>query len=316
MESGKRNVQDTNHSMTQQQQANSPKGCFAAGSLKEKIAATVDDALQTGALEPIQTDSTSCVDRNIEFLVRIVSSLRSKPPGRDDHNPFLPYEDALHVADATSTHACILNKYNVVDHHLLIVTRAFEHQETLLSRADFQALWRCLLESPSLGFYNSGAAAGASQRHKHLQLVPLPLFVPSAASQTTLPSLFDAARVPPGKIQRTGILPVAHAFTRWEVGEHEPADALAARAWTCYRQMLQELDIRLPRSPHALIEIPYNLLVTRRWMLLVPRASECYREVSLNALAFAGALLTSNTGQLKQLQRAGPFAALKAVGRS
>ncbi len=69
----------------------------------------------------------------------------------------------------------ILNKFNVVDNHLLIVTREFEQQRSLLTLRDFEALWRCLNEYDSLGFYNGGPEAGASQPHKHLQLVPLPL---------------------------------------------------------------------------------------------------------------------------------------------
>ena len=69
----------------------------------------------------------------------------------------------------------ILNKFNVVDHHLLIVAREFEDQRALLALRDFEAWWRCMSEYDSLGFYNGGPEAGASQPHKHLQLVPLPL---------------------------------------------------------------------------------------------------------------------------------------------
>ncbi len=129
---------------------------FPPGTLWERLRAASARARQQSALEPIHTQSSTLTDRSISFLVRVVSSLRKKPPGNDDHNPFLPYEQALYVADASPTHVCILNKYNVVDLHLLIITRQFEHQETLLTLADFRALWRCLIEYDSLGFYNSG----------------------------------------------------------------------------------------------------------------------------------------------------------------
>jgi ATP adenylyltransferase len=68
-----------------------------------------------------------------------------------------------------------LNKFNIIDHHLLIVTRTFKEQETWLTLQDFEAMWACLNEIDGLVFYNGGKTAGASQRHKHLQLVPLPL---------------------------------------------------------------------------------------------------------------------------------------------
>ena len=131
--------------------------------------------LRSRALQPIETATDFVEDRGVQFLVRVISNLRRKLPHNGRKNPFLPYEQDLYVADASPTHVCILNKYNVVDLHLLIITRAFEHQETMLRLADFQALWRCLGEYDSLGFYNSGHLSGASQPHKHLQIVPLPL---------------------------------------------------------------------------------------------------------------------------------------------
>ena len=72
-------------------------------------------------------------------------------------------------------HACLLNKFNVFDHHALLVTQAYEDQDSLLTPADFEALLTCMAEFDALAFYNGGRIAGASQPHKHLQLVPVPL---------------------------------------------------------------------------------------------------------------------------------------------
>ena len=89
-------------------------------------------------------------------------------------DPFLPYEPDMFVADISPTHVCLLNKFNVIDHHLLVVTRAFEEQDAAINAADFAALWACMTEVDGLAFYNAGKRAGASQRHKHLQIAPLP----------------------------------------------------------------------------------------------------------------------------------------------
>jgi ATP adenylyltransferase len=56
---------------------------------------------------------------------------------------------------------------------------------------------------------------------------------------------------------------------------------------------------------------PYNLLLTRDWMLLVPRRAAKWRGVSINALGFAGALLAKNEKQLQRLRDAGPLTALR-----
>ena len=63
-------------------------------------------------------------------------------------NPFLPYEEDLFVADLSDAHLLLLNKYNVVAHHLLVVTRRFEPQSDLLNSADLDAAWKVLLVSP------------------------------------------------------------------------------------------------------------------------------------------------------------------------
>lgn len=54
-------------------------------------------------------------------------------------NPFLPYEEDLWVQHISDTHTLLLNKFNLVDHHVLVVTRKFEHQEEPLSVQDIDA---------------------------------------------------------------------------------------------------------------------------------------------------------------------------------
>ena len=54
-------------------------------------------------------------------------------------NPFLPYDEILWVAHLSSTHTLLLNKFNVVAHHTLVVTRKFERQEEQLSAQDLEA---------------------------------------------------------------------------------------------------------------------------------------------------------------------------------
>ena len=98
-------------------------------------------ALERGALESIGTEHAIVEDGGVPFVVRMLSSLRRKDEDRklreaqaadraEDYNPFLPWDDDLFVAELSSTHVCLLNKFNVMDHHLLIVTRAFEEQES------------------------------------------------------------------------------------------------------------------------------------------------------------------------------------------
>ena len=151
------------------------------GTLWTSVKERTEYALQCGALLSIPTEFEFVEQDGVRFLVRILSNLNRKKAAKDkqekqsatsgeEFNPFLPYEEDLFVADISDTHVCILNKFNVVDYHLLIITRGFEEQESLLTLEDFTAMWVCLADFDGLAFYNSSKTAGASQRHKHLQL--------------------------------------------------------------------------------------------------------------------------------------------------
>ena len=58
---------------------------------------------------------------------------------------------------------------------------------------------------------------------------------------------------------------------------------------------------------------PYNLLATRDWMMLVPRARAESHGINVNAMGFAGSLLVKNPEQLQRLQELGPLELLKQV---
>ena len=208
--------------------------------------------------------------------------------GRRQEDPFANPEPELFVADVSATHYALLNKYNVVDRHLLVVTRAYVDQDEPLDGADFAALASCMEDQPVLGFYNGGTTAGASQRHKHLQVVRLPL---SPREEIPVEAIF-------GTLEGTRLrgLPVRHAFARVE---RDPGSWLAR---------YQELRRIVDRGSG-----PYNLLVARDWMLLVPRSRESFGSISVNSLAFAGGLFVRNDEELRAIERAGPMAVLRGV---
>jgi ATP adenylyltransferase len=250
-------------------------------------------ALASGALVPIHTEVEHIEDGGVRFLVRVVSSLERKaraarPPavGGPPKNPFLPpYEEDLYVGPLPPAHACLLNKFNVFDHHALIVTRDFEPQDSLLTPADFEALLAGMASFDALAFYNGGRLAGASQPHKHLQLVPVPLA--SGTHRTPMDEAIAQRR-----------LPFRHALG--------PPPQQPAQAHATYMDLLRQVGCERPGEP-------YNLLATRDWMLVVPRSQECFEDISLNALAFAGSLLVKNREQLERVRAVGPVAMLCAV---
>ncbi|SOF00003.1 ATP adenylyltransferase (5',5'''-P-1,P-4-tetraphosphate phosphorylase II) [Burkholderia sp. OK233] len=290
------------------------------GTLWPAILRQTEHALRCGALRPIETTQALIEERDVGFLIRQVSSLTRKEEARQapkldagTFNPFLPYDPDLFVADISDTHVALLNKFNVIDHHLLIVTRSFKSQETLLDLTDFAALIACMGEFDGLGFYNGGAEAGASQLHKHLQIVPLPL----GESGPPLPveSVLESACME-GLIGKVPGLPFRHAFARLELAPAASRHAAYA-AFDCYHALLEAVGLRAIEVNGELhTSAPYNLLVAPRWMLLVPRSSERVEGVSVNALGFAGSLFVRDAAQMEVIKRLGPMTVLRRAAVS
>lgn len=287
------------------------------GTLWDKATERTQSALECGALHPIPTQTNFIEQDGICFLVRILANLARKAEAKKrqeqqvavnkNFNPFLPYDPDLFVTDLTDTHLCLLNKYNVVDHHLLIITRQFEDQETLLTLNDFEALWYCLTEIEGLGFYNSGKMAGASQSHKHLQLVPLPLT--PRGEPIPVESVF-ASVVWNGGVGTSPVLPFQHALIRFDSGDLT-AQQSAQSTLDRYLELLSRFD--LYGAGDARPKGAYNLLVTRRWMLLIPRSQEKFETIEVNALGFAGTLFVRNQQQFEHLKSISPLVLLKQV---
>lgn len=292
---------------------------FSAGTLWPKIRTTFSQAMDCGALQPIPTSYDWIEQDDIQFLVRIVDSLRRKELAqarrergipkvskkKQDFNPFLPYEPDLFVCDLSPTHLVLLNKFNVMDHHILIVTREFEEQSSWLTLPDFEALNLAMQEVDGLGFFNGGTLAGASQRHKHLQLVPTPL----AEDGPKIPFApwIDAA-VESG-LSQAPQLPFRHHIVPMPSLSEDTAPSL----WDCYGQLMNEIEMGNPLTS-AQPDGAYNLLITRQWMMAVPRSQERFEKISINSLGFAGAMLVKTEAQLEELKAIGPMRVLKNVG--
>lgn len=279
-------------------------------------------ALQCGALQSIATEHEFIEHEGVQFLVRILANLIRKEKAKQaqnqrravsnqELNPFLPYEEDLFVMDLSDTHLCLLNKFNVVDHHILIVTRAFEEQDTWLTLKDFEALGVCLAEVDGMAFYNGGRTAGASQRHKHMQLVPLPM-APEGA-RIPIEPLVDSAQFS-GLVGGIPDLPFAHALARLDpVWAKSPLQA-AEEMLDIYRALLRAAGLHDPFNRYTGKQADaYNLIATRQWMLIVPRSQESYHAISVNSLGFSGSLLVRNLEQLQLLKDIGPMNLLKNV---
>lgn len=284
------------------------------GTLYSQLITRTQHAKQSGALQSISTDYEILTEGNQEFLVRIVANLDRKAklqntPKPKNFNPFLPYEVELFVADLSNQHLGLLNKFNVVDHHLLMVTREFVSQDNWLDAADFFAVAIVLAEVNGLAFYNGGPAAGASQPHKHLQMVPLP-FIPERPHLPISP-LIKAASLQ--SIGRLADFPFVHAIAPLALDWTADPQSISSDLLAIYHELLAA--IQLPFEVGSVQATgAYNLLVTREWVLMVLRSQPSFEGIAINSLGFAGSLLVRNPEKLAHLKHLGPMTVLKNVG--
>ena len=258
-------------------------------------------ALARGALVPLATERVEQPGQGPFVLRRLLSAtpkhLRSAGP---KPNPFLPWDPDLEVERLADTHLVLLNKYPVQEGHLLLITQRWAPQAGWLDSGDWNALHQIDQDSPGLWFFNSCAAAGASQPHRHLQLLP------RGPEQLACPlqPWIEAQLAGEGPAW-----PWRYRLSRRRAqGEADGAVELEQ----LYRQHLQELELGEPQRDPA-PRRPYNLLIGPDWVLTVERVQEHWAGFSINALGFAGYLLITQGSDLEWLQRHGPWELLQAV---
>lgn len=254
-------------------------------------------ALASGAMHSFECALDYVADGDVEFVLRVATKF---PPGetasgRGRHapklrdNPFVDPEPDLVIGDLGPRHRAMLNKFSVLREHLLVVTREHAEQRSPLDEHDFAALALVMKDAEVLAFYNGGPEAGASQTHKHLQVVTLPL---SPRHSVPMDVLLERDPAPLG---------FRHAFARLEPGQVSRPQAMVET----YRALHAQAGLQFPQ--------PYSLLVTHEWMFVVPRSRDKFEGVSINSLAFAGSFFVRDAKQAQAIAAAGPMAVLGSV---
>jgi len=251
-------------------------------------------ALATGALRSLDTQTFLHKEGEALFLIRqktphsdsspLEEKKRTYPP---PSSPFLPPEENLFLDYLDDKYMLVLNKFNVCPGHLLLITRDFAPQNSLLKEEDFTPALKTLEGPRGLVFFNSGPKAGASQEHRHLQWIPLPM----TREYTQDPLLFFTHH----------IAPVIHS--RVIAYSAPPSAAQAARD---FKKMHASLEQELALSP-----LPYNLLFTPQGMALIPRSQAAPWDIQINALGYGGSLFVKSPQERSRLTAMGIINLLK-----
>jgi sulfate adenylyltransferase (ADP) / ATP adenylyltransferase len=125
----------------------------------------------------------------VQVQLRFSPALANKPkapqqrqdgPASRTNDPFDNPSPQLLVTQLPPSHLVVLNKFAIVPEHFILATKAFKQQTHLLEADDLDATYGCIQayashrdEGELFAFFNSGEHSGASQPHRHIQMLPV-----------------------------------------------------------------------------------------------------------------------------------------------
>ena len=261
-------------------------------------------AVDCGAVIPLNTikykSSEECCDFELRFLKSPVPKyLIEYGPKR---NPFIPWDSRLQIQPIIDKHILILNKYPVQLGHMLLITNSWKPQNGWLNEDDFEAIVNVDNDTTGLWFFNSSKEAGASQPHRHFQLLPRHYNERVCPRYEWFSSLLNNTKA--NNSQICHCIAIRPRDKNKELSSHD--------LFSSYKSMINEMnigEINLIDKPLK----PYNLLITSEWIALITRKTDKSNGFSINALGFAGYFLGTKRSDVDTLIKFGPERILKDV---
>ncbi|RCK67855.1 Protein APA1 [Candida viswanathii] len=296
-----------------------PNDFYQSLSSKYDSAVKGEHVLFNGDSAVNEIEKATVGDTTVDVQLTLLKSLMHRPEsGNKDENPFAKPEPELTVVDsygADEEFKIVFNKFPVVPKHFMLLTKEFKSQDTPLSPNELFATYNILAaldkqKSESneewFAFYNCGPESGASQPHKHIQFMTLPPRSEFKPYAETLDKILDprGVQVP----AQNKDLPFAHFAV--QIPDTVEDESVLAEL---YVNILQRTLTELRENDQT--HISYNFIMTRKYMLMVPRSKGKYDEkMGINSCGFQGLLLCKNDELFEMVKSVGPLQILGEVG--
>ncbi len=263
-----------------------------------------DKAISISKLFPINTTVNQiALSTHIKFECRNISSTNFKfnKIYGPKINPFQPWDYDLEVDLISNNHVLILNKYPVQLGHMLLITTSWQPQDGWLTLDDWKAVKAVDNDTKGLWFFNSCKNSGASQNHRHLQL----LRRNDLSNICPMQEIYDDINIRNFYLSQK-IRKNIYCIER-DHNQDNP-EILHKKYLTLCSKMGLGNPIKELRPLH-----PYNLLISPNWFVIIRRIKDYSHGFNLNALAFAGYLLSTTKSDKKWLNINGPIKLLEEV---
>lgn len=207
-------------------------------------------------------------------------------------NPFCPWEKILEIDKIGYHHQLILNKYPVQKGHILLITNNWKPQNGWLDINDWKAIQKVNKDTSGLWFFNSSPNAGASQPHRHFQLLRRSKDEISCPREKWFLEMKK-------DINSYSKLKKNIVVSKFNLLEN------SISLLELYLELSKKLGLGDPISDRK-PRYPYNLLITNKWIAIIKRSNDHIHGFSINALGFAGYLLVTEKSDINYLKEYGP----------
>tara|TARA_Y100001968_G_C19335906_1_gene706835 strand:+ start:123 stop:944 length:822 start_codon:yes stop_codon:yes gene_type:complete len=262
-------------------------------------------AIKKGSLNPLNTQLDPELNIFKGFEVRGLSSSFATKAGfiGPSQNPFQPIDLNLKVSNIKGNHTLLLNKFPVQIGHMLLITNDWQPQRGWLTINDWEAFIEVDKDTSGLWFFNSSPKAGASQPHRHLQLLRRNIGERLCPRDTWFNNLLNGIYEPNTEIYKS--ISIRKRLNLLNINE-------AKHLLDIYLDLCVERNIGNPSIDSNPIK-PYNLIITKNWMSIITRRKEGTRGFGINALGFAGYFLATNKSDVDWLVKNNPLGLLEEV---
>ena len=261
----------------------------------EKALQKTEISINSKSLFPLNTtDITKKLYKGNDFVIRELDITKFKKSTfiGPKINPFKPWDNILEIDSIGKYHQLILNKYPVQLGHILLITNEWKEQNGWLDIKDWEAIKEVNKDTSGLWFFNSGPLAGASQPHRHVQLLRRD---PSELSCPREKWILDLNNVNyKNEKFSKNILLKKFSKSLNEENIHE-----------IYKELAYKLGLGEPRKDKK-PRYPYNLIFTNKWIILIKRKTDNLFGISINALGYAGYILVTEKSDINYLRKFGP----------
>ena len=252
-------------------------------------------SINNHSLFPLKTTViTDDLYKKNDFIIRRLdtSKFNKKKVYGPIQNPFKPWDKILEIGNIRNSHQLILNKYPVQKGHILLITKNWRPQNGWLDINDWIAIKEVNNDTSGLWFFNSSPIAGASQPHRHFQLLR------RSSDEMVCPREnwfleFKTSNDCSIKFKKNIII------FKFDFLENSKS------IYNLYLELSEKIGLGNPINNQK-PKYPYNILITNKWIAIIKRSNDHIHGFSINSLGFAGYILVTDKSDINYLKKFGP----------